>query len=75
VLGGDTHDNGRTIRKRGLEDVMVRARAEAAHLDRRTADRGSCQISGDGCVWRVGHERMPIGCRSSRFNADFNFVI
>jgi hypothetical protein len=63
MLCGNTHDDRRPIRKRGLEDVVVRAGAEATHVDRRTSDRGGCQIARDGVVWCVGrHSRV---CQSS----------
>src|SRR5215831_6060814 len=61
VLCGYTHDDGWAIRKRDLEDVVVRARAEATHVDRRMADCRSCQIARDGAVWRFcGHSRVAI---------------
>src|SRR5258708_2497922 len=58
VLCGYTHYDGWAICKRGLEDVVVRASAEATHVDRRMADRRSCQIARDGAFWRFcGHSR------------------
>jgi hypothetical protein len=36
LLRRDTHDDGRPIFKRGLEDVVARTRAEPAHFDRPT---------------------------------------
>src|SRR5215467_7638010 len=53
VLRGNTHDHRRPIRKRGLEDIVMRARAEAAHLDRHAADRGGCQIARNDAVWHM----------------------
>src|SRR5262245_21470632 len=54
VLCSNTHDDGRAIFKCGLENVVVRTGAEAAHIDRRTADCGGCQVTCNCAVRLLG---------------------
>jgi hypothetical protein len=54
VLGCNSYHDGRSVFERGLKHIVVRTRAESAHLSWPAAERLSDQIARNGVVRRNG---------------------